>query len=841
LGFMPIMALLLTPGVVVSSAFAAGDANQGACPNEALRTGFSAFLPDCRAYELVTPPYKGGALVFGGEQLAAVSADGQNAIVMAGGAFAGAGNAWWQQAQNPDFNAYKLTRTGSGWEPTALTPPATTYPFSDIMAASEDLGTTLWGATTSSTRRSPSVNEEIYRRSDSGAFNLVGPGVGPAVASEELLDPGEELAFAGASRDLSHLVFSELASPASRQVAHNGHSDLWPGDNTHGFGLSLYEYVYAGGPSAEPALVGVKNEGALHGTPLNEGAELISQCNTVLGSSQFVGGSAYNAVSASGGIVFFTSGACSGGPVVNELYARISGEHTVALSEPALPAGACSPGEPCFGAAKKEGVFEGASEDGKRVLFLSEQPLVNGVPAEGVKLYEARLDAGAVAEVLDVSADPTLGQSPKVEGVVRVSEDGSHVYFVAGGVLAGENAENHAPEEGADNLYVHDTGTGRTAFVATLLNAPEEVSIAAAESKEQTVVNERALANYLARTSVAEHEFERGEISEERKEKILEEAKEEKGKFIKETSGALGPFGTLAVDRQAWQRLDDRQAQATPDGRFLVFLSSARLTLDDESNMVPQLFEYDAAMERLRRVSVGQGGSFENDGAVEAFREAPTLREQGFALVDRPAESQFALALSNDGSRVFFASAARLTPEVTRGDTNVYEYRDGNVFLISDGRDASTQSANPTVALFGVDPSGGDVFFTTADQLVPQDAESQMVLYDAREEGGFPAPLLAPGCVGETCRGSSGGAPQLGVAQSTSAPGGENVAPLTQTGPPTKVKPKMLTRAQKLAKALKACRAKHDKHRRAVCESQARKSYGAKAKAKKAGNYRGAK
>ena len=45
--------------VVAAPAFAAGDANEASCPNEA-SSGFVP-VPDCRAYELVAPPIKGGA------------------------------------------------------------------------------------------------------------------------------------------------------------------------------------------------------------------------------------------------------------------------------------------------------------------------------------------------------------------------------------------------------------------------------------------------------------------------------------------------------------------------------------------------------------------------------------------------------------------------------------------------------------------------------------------------------------------------------------------------------------------------------------------------------------
>ena len=55
MGVLVVVAL----GVLACSAFAAGDANEASCPNEA-STGFRASLPDCRAYEFLTPSLKGG-------------------------------------------------------------------------------------------------------------------------------------------------------------------------------------------------------------------------------------------------------------------------------------------------------------------------------------------------------------------------------------------------------------------------------------------------------------------------------------------------------------------------------------------------------------------------------------------------------------------------------------------------------------------------------------------------------------------------------------------------------------------------------------------------------------
>ena len=86
-------------------------------------------------------------------------------------------------------------------------------------------------------------------------------------------------------------------------------------------------------------------------------------------------------------------------------------------------------------------------------------------------------------------------------------------------------------------------------------------------------------------------------------------------------------------------------------------------------------------------------------------------------------------------------------------------------------------------------------------------------------------------CEGEACRGAPAPQPVFGAPASATFNGPGNFAPPAVA---TVVKPKPLTRAEKLAKALKACKKDKSRKKRVACERQARRKYGPKkAKAKK--------
>ena len=58
----------------------------------------------------------------------------------------------------------------------------------------------------------------------------------------------------------------------------------------------------------------------------------------------------------------------------------------------------------------------------------------------------------------------------------------------------------------------------------------------------------------------------------------------------------------------------------TPDGSFLVFVSSTDHLTPDDTSTAPQVFEYDAQTGALVRVSIGQDG-YNDNGNTDCHRQ----------------------------------------------------------------------------------------------------------------------------------------------------------------------------------------------------------------------------
>jgi hypothetical protein len=424
---------LVQPGltVAVAAVFAAtgwlspmsvGSASADSCPNAVFRTGEGANLPDCRAYELVSPADTNGYDVVFGDQAAAAGGD---AVAYASlGAFAGASSA-------PVSNEYVSTRTVSGWSTVAVSPPLipsfslNEAPFEGF---SGDLAQMVVQSDESPLDGAMPGTEDLFLRTPEGSFQLLDPteplGLTP--------DVGNEPALGGTSADYSHIVFTSQGSLTPDAPPYDG-SD------------KVYEWVAPG----HLALASVLPDGtAADGS--------LAQPTT---SSGLGGAPMLNAVSGDGSRLYWTGGSV--------IYLRAAG----ATRQIDLPQ--CTTNPNCTGGGPD--LFWTASTDGSLAFFTSQNQLTDRSTANGNgtgegDLYEYDASSGRLTDLTVDRLDPAGGD---VQGVVGASADGSYVYFVANGRLA-EGARSGtcgggSTGLGACNLYVSHNGT--TAFVARLSGA----------------------------------------------------------------------------------------------------------------------------------------------------------------------------------------------------------------------------------------------------------------------------------------------------------------------------------------------------------------------------------
>jgi hypothetical protein len=167
---------------------------------------------------------------------------------------------------------------------------------------------------------------------------------------------------------------------------------------------------------------------------------------------------------------------------------------------------------------------------------------------------------------------------------------------------------------------------------------------------------------------------------------------------------------------------------------------------------------------------------------------------------------------------LFFDSSDALVPHASDGRQNVYEYEDGHVSAISN------VAGGEESFFLDASPSGEDVFFGSANKLLPQDTGDNVVVWDARQDGGFPFPVAAPPCTtAEACRAASPPTPSVfGAPPSATFSGPGNVAP-----PPPAVVKKVTKKAAK-------CKKGDVKNKKGKCIKKPKK----KSKAKRASHNR---
>ena len=187
--------------------------------------------------------------------------------------------------------------------------------------------------------------------------------------------------------------------------------------------------------------------------------------------------------------------------------------------------------------------------------------------------------------------------------------------------------------------------------------------------------------------------------------------------------------------------------RAMPDGSRFAFVTADPVS-GGFNNLagVPELYVYDVASRQLSCASCPPAGE-------------PELGEVGFGRAGRPEVPGIVVASrgwSSNGEDLFFDTANALVPADRNGIRDAYEWRGGEIYLLSRGAGATPST------LLDNSTSGEDAFISTRDRLASTDTDNNDDVYDVKVDGGFPHAESPPPCTGALCWGQASSPPADG-------------------------------------------------------------------------------
>lgn len=404
---------------IVAGGTPAALARAEGCPDEQIRQEqiYALRLPDCRAYEQVSPVQKNLTDAVGEPGIVQASPSGDGVSFFAVAPFPGTAGS---SGQVPTYLGVRLSG-GDEWLTEGLLPEADPGSDDQVTGLTEDLAKTILlaeepplapGAETGLGARNAYVFD-----SAGNSYQLLAANVG-----------AEKLSFADATPAGSRILFETKTELPTANVA--------PAPGV----TNLYEWNEAEPPGERVSLAGVLPTGKAlkNGSVAGPGGPAIAPLEPGGSTSEFY---TQNTISEDGAHVFFTEASAENEPGEGIVYMREpEAARTVQVS-----------------AATEPAYWRAATPSGSFAFY-----------TEGDDLYRYNVKGGQ-REALTSGAAGVLG-------TLGISNDGSYVYFVGTGVLASnKNGNGEEAEAGADNLYEwHEdtaTHTVHTTFVARLLGA----------------------------------------------------------------------------------------------------------------------------------------------------------------------------------------------------------------------------------------------------------------------------------------------------------------------------------------------------------------------------------